>query len=355
MNAAALQHRGRELDADTEFLFLQRDRGATRGAVGAPHRNENFAARQEAGLLAADGHQIGLGEDLDQAIVLLGIDGEAVTVILESTQQTGAAGQQIGAYAEQPVAVAPRRQKIGAQLVYQRLGHLGHRHLQHDLLGFGNLQQVHHLGAGRTGRRAAGTRQRRAGRHLGVACRDGQHQAFVHVAHKGVGNVFRRLGLDGAGDHAGQDDRIGRRAHLDAFFRRQQLENLGFHARMVDVHVHIDGRGAGPLAPDDEVGRAIGLAQQVQLGGADEGDISHVRIAQRNARHGRGHAHQRGLADGQIDRRPDRCQLGAGISRRGRNGLGGGALCHPLHDGGRLRMDSHRAQRGSQGHAKGSR
>ena len=60
-----------------ELFLFQREGGAAAGRV-LRDRDEDLAARQEAGRLAADRHDVGLGQDLDQAILFRGINGKAL-------------------------------------------------------------------------------------------------------------------------------------------------------------------------------------------------------------------------------------------------------------------------------------
>ena len=65
---AVAVHGRREVQADAELLELDRHADVGAGALG--HRNRELAAGQEARFLAAFGHEIRLGEALEEASVL---------------------------------------------------------------------------------------------------------------------------------------------------------------------------------------------------------------------------------------------------------------------------------------------
>jgi hypothetical protein len=86
------------------FLLFQGDAGRAAVVVLADG-DEDLAAGQEAGFLAADGHDGGLGQDLHEAIALLRIELDEIAVlVVERFDQAAVAAEQVRQQGMGPVA-----------------------------------------------------------------------------------------------------------------------------------------------------------------------------------------------------------------------------------------------------------
>ncbi len=76
VDAAVGLNDGRELEADSEFAKLNRNRGKT-GSVWLNYGEGKFAASEEAGFLAIECDEVGLGKNLKEVFRLQGLDDGA--------------------------------------------------------------------------------------------------------------------------------------------------------------------------------------------------------------------------------------------------------------------------------------
>ena len=107
VNATAIKHGGGELDAHAVLALIKgKGSGAARW-----HRNKQAPACQKTGLLAADGNDVGLGQHLDQGLVLVGVHPQAVAVFSRDAENA-VATEQVG----QDAVGHPGRSGGGAEI-----------------------------------------------------------------------------------------------------------------------------------------------------------------------------------------------------------------------------------------------
>ena len=82
----AVEDVGDEAEADAELAEPDGDRGGDAAGADLGHGHRELAAGQEAGELAVERHQVGLGEDLEQAVLPQGGERELEVGVLEDAE-----------------------------------------------------------------------------------------------------------------------------------------------------------------------------------------------------------------------------------------------------------------------------
>ena len=305
VDAPAIEHGGRELDGDTEFLFFQSD--LVGGAV-LRDGNVDLAAGQEAGLLAADGHDVRFGQHFHEAVALLRIEREEIAVFtIKTIDHAGVAAQQVRQETVGPVAAAGARADAGAQLVDEGFRDLGNFYFQHHLLRRGDGQHIDHAHTG--GASTGGTGG--SGRWHHTRCRNGRRRFAGATLCERRGHGHDLAGLDGIRDHARQHDRAAGRAGLEICFTREHKRQLRLQAVGIDTDFDIDDHGTVILVPQNQIGAARCQAPDIQLAGtAQQPGARHLRIIHGDLRDGTRQAAQGRLANGQADRRTQPGDIG---------------------------------------------
>ena len=196
---AVAQHHRDEVEANAELAVLDGD-GCPTAAAGLRNRDGKFAACQKAGLLAAHGNQVRLGEDAQQVVLAQGLDevsegdlpGHAAAEE-RHPRRDGSGGDvadaglgSVTGRIHLPDVVPEAEDAVGhGEVDPQRVGRaardFGKAHLKHDLLSARDFDEVEDLG---------GVRRRHARRLLGgfeVRRLPAQRQRPVHGADGDLG------------------------------------------------------------------------------------------------------------------------------------------------------------------------
>ncbi len=282
---------GREVQLHAELAVFH---GHAVLAVG--HRNRDFSAGEEAGLLARQGRQVRLGQGVGVTLLLQGMQsggqrpGPQTRGQLQNPSRRLRADQALGG-GEDDAAAAVGGQ-VDADVVQGRAIDLDDAHVQADLLGV-----AHHQGRGDA-----------LGRH-----------AF--------GQGHGALGHGRRGGAAGQQHAIGQVRHPDMLAGQGQGD-VFLQTGGVVTHPHIDHPGQLQVAViDQHIGGAAALAADVEalVGGGD--DLGNVRLGDDDLAGGNVQMERGRLVLGHVDRLAGGGLQGdrvgpAGQGRQGQHGAG---------------------------------
>ena len=257
-----------KFQAHTKLALIERNR-----AVALTHRDVDLAARQEAGRLAADGHDVGLGQHPHQRILGLRINaqqGAGRALLTAAGRQRVLAGAHIQAQATPEVNSAGHAQLAGGRLAQQQraateqtrenacafagAGHPGQVYAQaieHAFADFGNLDFEHHL----------------------LRRTDPQQVDHPPPLAQRQRQAHHLIGLEGIADLSGQYQGAVKRAHLDRALARQQFSQLELQKIGIDRHVQIAHKAAPIGRLHHQIHGARPATEQKHLGRAEQHDI----------------------------------------------------------------------------------